>query len=57
MNDLDARVRGQRKVITTVYLGVRTLAQLKALSQATKRPMGSYIREGIQELLKRKDMP
>jgi hypothetical protein len=40
-----------RKVVTTVYLGAKQLAALKALSRQTHVPVTEYIRQGIDKIL------
>ena len=42
-----------RKVCTTIYLEAEQVAALKRLKARTRVPVSAYIREGIDEVLRR----
>jgi len=45
-------VRGKR-IMTNVYLDPPALAELKKLSAHTRIPMAAYLREAVEDLLKK----
>ena len=44
-----------RQAQTSIYLPVETLERLKELSRATRVPMAAYLREAVEDLLKKHD--
>lgn len=46
-----------RKESMTVYLDADVLKSLRALSKETKVPMSEYVREGVDEVLRKSSRP
>ena len=46
-----------RQAQTSIYLPVETLERLQQLSKRTRIPMASYMREAVEDLLKKYEEP
>lgn len=46
-----------RQIQTSIYLTAEAFAKLQQLSKRTKVPMAAYLREAVDDLLKKHDEP
>jgi predicted DNA-binding protein len=46
-----------RQAQTSIYLPVETLERLQQLSKSSRIPMAAYLREAVEDLLKKHEEP